>query len=60
MNIVKEKEEFINAIKELPDDVFAEIRDFTEFIIQRKKIKLSRFTEKIISEDHGLLKRLAE
>jgi hypothetical protein len=44
----------------LPDDVFAEIRDFTEFIIQRKKIKLSRFTEKIISEDHGLLKRLAE
>ncbi|OHD53339.1 MAG: hypothetical protein A2Y33_12510 [Spirochaetes bacterium GWF1_51_8] len=60
MNITKEKENFIATIKTLPDEVFAEVKDFTDFLITRKNMNLEQYSAKIIAEDKNLLKRLAE
>lgn len=58
-NIAKKKDEFIDIVKTLPDDILTEVWDYTDFLLTKKKTGLSGYTEKIINEDKDLLKRLA-
>lgn len=58
-SIAEKKDEFIDIVKSLPEDILAEVRDYTDFLLAKKKNGLSAFTGKIIEEDKELLKRLS-
>lgn len=59
-----EKEKLINIINKLPDEIITEVIDYAEFLQQKKEkrndLDLNKYTEKIISEDSEVLKKLAE
>jgi hypothetical protein len=56
----KEKERFIDMIRNVPDEVFVEIKDYADYLVGKKHNGLSEFADKIVSEDGEVLHRLAE